>query len=134
MSTGTFKKAGAGIVAHHATANLTNVAVNDIVAVIGDGTVGHDATRRMIGEVVAVDKSKTTNNVTVEFFASKLLKLVAGTGGVTGGDLVKPGATKNTAVSIGVANGSETAPLLADAFAIALNTVVEGAEFIAIPL
>ena len=129
----TFKKAGHGIVAHKATATLANVSVGDIVAVIGDKTVGHDTTRRMVGEVVAVDASLTADNCTVEYFGSKLLKQVA-SGAITAGNFVKAGTTKNTVVDLGVANGSETAPGLADAYGIAFNTAADGADVIVIPL
>lgn len=129
MSVGTFKKAGQGIVAHKATANLTNVKVGDLVAVIGDATVGHDATKKVIGECVAVDASKTTENCTVEFFVPKLVKGIA-SGGVTAGMLVKSGATKNTFVAVAEATLADTW----DAFGVAFETALDTEEFIIIPL
>ena len=125
----TFKKAGQGIVANAATANLTNVAVGDMVAVIGDGIVGHDATKRIVGEVVAKDASKTTDNVTVEFFANKILKMTA-SGAISGGNLVKAGATKNTVVAVTEATLADTW----DGFGVAFQAAADGETLIVIPL
>lgn len=125
----TFKKAGHGIVANAATANLTNVAVGDMVAVIGDGIVGHDATKRIVGEVVAKDASKTMDNVTVEFFANKILKMTA-SGAISGGNLVKAGATKNTVVAVTEATLADTW----DGFGVAFQNAADGETLIVIPL
>ena len=130
MSVGTFKKAGQGIVAHRATANLTNVKVGDLISVIGDATVGFAAGKRTVGEVVAVDPTLTVDNCTVEYFVPKLIKGIA-EGGVTGGQYVKAGTAKNQFVAVTII---ETSVDMLEVCGIALESALTTEEFVIIPL
>jgi len=77
-----YKKAPEGMVAQQFTISDANIPVGTLACITGDMTIAQSG-GPVIGEIVAKDTH--TMKATVELFCSKIMDVVAGTGGLVAG-------------------------------------------------